>query len=163
MIVCTLVAGCITPDVDTPLGNNNGVTPSAIDKEAQKEFDHYVTIFNSKPSNYEITIGELESFKMRDVSYNRLQAVAGDSSFLVTLNSEKKYNIKNGVLLDEYSSSVLKVFLVKDTSITASYVVGFITIPEGYKSKYNVASIMYLTPEDYNSVISCIDTWFEAK
>ena len=58
MIVCTLVAGCITPNVDTPLGNNNVVTPGTVDNTAQKEFDHYMAIYNSKPSDYKIVSDE---------------------------------------------------------------------------------------------------------
>lgn len=160
MIVCTFGAGCVSTD-DDPLGSGNTVIPDAVNSEAQKEFNKYIEIYNTKPSDYEIATGELESYTMRDGDYNRFFAVAGDAEVFVSLNSNKKFNIKNGVLLEEYSSAISKVFLIKDSSVTKSYVVSLTTIPEGYDFTYPVAYIMYLTPEDYNGIIKCIDEWFE--
>ena len=160
MIVCTLVAGCITPNVDTPLGNNNVVTPGTVDNTAQKEFDHYMAIYNSKPSDYKIVSDTLTTYKISGDSRSVLTIGAKQASVLATISSAKTFNIKNGVMLDIYGNYC---FLIKDSSIDKSYVIRFSLLSADGRILEDSAWIAYVTPEDYNSIIELINKWFNEK
>lgn len=162
MIVCTLVAGCITPNVDTPLGNNNVVIPGTIDNEAQKEFDHYMAIYDSKPSDYKIVSDTLTKYKIEGDSRSVLSFSAKQAGMLVTISSAKTFNIKNGVMLDIYGDTDY-CFLIKDSSLKESYIVKFSILSTDGKVLDDRAWIAYVTPTDYNSIIELINEWFDEK